>query len=71
MIVNRQRVDAGIHQRFEAAIRDLLDRDDAVATINATSATIYLNGSDDLTTALEAAATAARAHRSQGPSTSA
>jgi hypothetical protein len=66
VITNRPRIDADMILRFQAAIRDLLDRDDAVATINDTSATIYLNGPDEaryLTSALQAVANVARSQR--------
>jgi hypothetical protein len=59
--MRRRASDIKITRQFEAIIRDLLDRDDAVVTINDKSATIYLNGPDEargIIRALEAAAAA-------------
>jgi hypothetical protein len=61
VLMRRRASDIKITREFEAIIRDLLDRDDAVVTINDKSATIYLNGPDEargIIRALEAGAAA-------------
>jgi hypothetical protein len=53
-------VEPGLNQELEGALRVVLSRTDARATVNAVSATIYLNGLEEARALIDALHQAAR-----------